>query len=107
MLAENQEGIPLEGGGILFRLGNVAETARRNGSLAVLYGTLAHEHGFGQVALLAVLVFKGLLAKASEIGNEGHVARRGKAMRTFRGRGAGKEKAQHDCGGAGNEKFVH
>ena len=107
VLTENEKRIAPEGGGVLIRLGNVAQSARRNDGLAVLYGAFAHENGLGKLARLAVLVFEGLVTQASEVGNEGHVASRGEAMRTFRGRGAGKQKAEKSCGGAGSEKLVH
>ena len=104
---ENKERIAPEGRRILFRFRNVAEPARRNEGLAVLDGALPHEHGFGKVALLTVLVFEGLVPQAAKVGNEGHVARRGQAVRTFRGRRAGNEKAYKGGGDAGNEKFAH
>ena len=107
VLTEQQEGIAPEGGGILLRFRNVAQAARGNGGLAVFDGAFPHENGFRELALLSVLIFEGLVSQASQVGNEGHVASRGKAMRTFRGRGAGKEKAEKSCGGAGSEKFVH
>ena len=107
MFAEQKERVTSEGSGVLLCFGNVAEAACGHEGLAVLDGTFPHEHGFRKIARLTVLILEGLVPETSEIGNEGHVACRGEAMRTFRSRSAGEQKAEQCRRDAGNEKFVH
>ena len=93
VLAQDEEGIAHEGRGVFLGFGNVVKTACGHGGLAVRDGAVTHDHAFGQMADLPVLVLKGFDAQPPQIGHIGHVVRWFQSVGAFRGSGRAKAQA--------------